>query len=531
MEWVTNLPQRRLFRLRTILMVVMLSILIFPLVSLYFFRFYENELVRKTEVELIAQAAIISATYRAFFMPNNDALKHTTRPSPYYIPIEPQLDLSFHPTLPRRPSAIATAQKANRHAQQAGKKLQTIIMEAQRTTLAGFRILDSNGIVVTGKSELSQSLAHVPEVQRALQGRYTAVIRQRISDEPSPPLASISRGTGIRIFIAFPIKDKKVHYGVVYLSRTPQNIVKYLYERKEKVMLLIILLLTITLATVFFISYHLVRPISELTQATRKVTQGERQTIDIPTQPGTYELAQLSESFKQMSLALNERLQYIHQFASHVSHEFKTPLTSMQGALELLQEHGDDMPIEQRNRFINNLLADTERMKQLMNRLLELARADSLQRSHQITLLMPLLEKIITHYQQQQLAVTLVLPASLNGTKPHVIIAEEALESVLHNLLNNSLQHGANKVSITLSTNTTQDTQKQLQLALHDNGEGVSAANQVNIFTPFFTTKRATGGTGLGLDIVTSLLKVWHGSISLEPSSTGALFYVRLMLQ
>jgi signal transduction histidine kinase len=509
-------------------MVVMLIILMFPLISLYFFRFYENELVRKTELALITQSAIISATYRTFLNPINTT-KVATLPSPYYIPVKPQLDLSLHPTLPRRPVAVTTTNTQDPQAWKVGQQLQHIIIEAQRTTLAGFRILDATGMVVAGRYERGQSLAHIPEVQRALQGNYTAVIRQRISDEPPPALASISRGTRIRIFTAFPIKDDKKLYGVVYLSRTPQNIVKYIYEHKEKVLLLVTLLISITLLIVFFISYHLVRPIRELTHATYKVTQGVHKTIDIPTQPGTYELAQLSESFKQMSIALNERLEYIHQFASHVSHEFKTPLTSMQGALELLQEHSDGMSIEQRNRFISNLLADTERMKQLMNRLLELARADSLQTSPQTTVVLPLLDKLTTHYKNQGLALTLTTKTHLSSHEPHKIcvnIAKEAFESVLRNLLNNSLQHGATTVKITLNITT----KKHLYLDLHDNGEGISIANQANIFTPFFTTKRETGGTGLGLDIVTSLLKVWHSSICLEKSTTGALFRLKLAL-
>jgi len=511
-------------------MVVMLIILIFPLVSLYFFRFYENELIRKTELELIAQSAVISATYRAFINPNpTNKTKQVIPPTPYYIPIEPQLDLSLHPTLPPRPTAVATKNPKDLKAWKAGKQLQPIIIEAQRTTLVGFRILDATGTVVAGRYERGQSLAHITEVQRALQGRYTAVIRRRISDEPPPPLTSISRGTGIRIFTAFPIKDNKTLYGVVYLSRTPQNIVKYIYERKEKVALLAALLISITLMIVFFISYHLVRPIRELTRATQKVTQGECKTIDIATQPSTYELAQLSDSFKHMSIALNERLEYIHQFASHVSHEFKTPLTSMQGALELLQEHSDEMSIEQRNRFINNLLADTERMKRLMNRLLELARADSLQTSQQTTIVLPILDKLTTHYKKQGLALTFITKIRLPRHelyKMRVKIAEEAFESILHNLLNNSLQHGATTVKITLDIAK----KKGLYLDLQDNGEGISIANQANIFTPFFTTKRETGGTGLGLDIVTSLLKVWHGSICLEKSTTGALFRLKLAL-
>ncbi len=168
-------------------------------------------------------------------------------------------------------------------------------------------------------------------------------------------------------------------------------------------------------------------------------------------------------------------------------------------------------------------------MKRLMNRLLELARADSLQTSQQTTVVLPLLNKLTAHYKNQGLTLTLTTKTHATSDKTRKIrvkIAEEAFESILHNLLNNSLQHGATTVKITLNITN----KKHLYLDLQDNGEGISIANQANIFTPFFTTKRETGGTGLGLDIVTSLLKVWHGSIRLEKSTMGALFCLKLTL-
>ena len=374
---------RKLFRLRTILLMVMLSVLLLPLGSLYFFRFYENVLVQKTEVELITQSAVFASIYRELIGNNQP------EPDGIYTPVFPQLDLSKHPVLPRRPAARLSLSYNQTTgypaAQMAGQSMQNILKNTQKVTLAGMRILDSNGIVVAGRDELNMSLAHVKEVQQALKGHYASVLRERVSDEPPPSIASLSRGTGIRVFTAFPIMDQGRVYGVVYLSRTPQNILKHLYSIKEKVILLALVLLGLTGLIVLFISSRLSRPIRELIEQTQKVTSGESKTVEVLKQPGTYELAELSKSFAKMSKTLNKRSEYIQQFASHVSHEFKTPLTSMQGSLELLQEHADDMPEEQRQRFINNLQDDTERLKKLVNRLLEQARADSLQGSSEST--------------------------------------------------------------------------------------------------------------------------------------------------
>jgi len=428
--------------------------------------------------------------------------------------------------LPPRPRArISTSYNQTAGyplAQQAGKSMQVILKNTQRVMLAGMLILDENGIVVAGNTDLNKSLAHVKEVKRALKGQYTSVIRQRISDEPPPSIASLSRGTGIRVFTAFPIMDQGTVYGVVYLSRTPKNILKHLYSIKEKVILLLLVLLGLTSLIVMFISSRLSRPIRELIKQTQKVTRGELETVEVLKNPGTRELSLLSNSFAEMSQTLYDRSQYIQQFAAHVSHEFKTPLTSMQGSLELLEEHIDDMPEEQRQRFLDNLKDDTERLKNLVNGLLEQAKADSLPTSIEVTNLLKTLNILESRYADSPLNLEYnELEADAN-----ISIANNALESILANLFDNSLQHGATHIAI-----NTQKKDGRLEISIHDNGTGISKANHSKIFTPFFTTRRESGGTGLGLGIIESIMKASNGTIENISVEKGALFVLNLRLE
>jgi signal transduction histidine kinase len=104
-------------------------------------------------------------------------------------------------------------------------------------------------------------------------------------------------------------------------------------------------------------------------------------------------------------------------------------------------------------------------------------------------------------------------------------ITPEVLTMALYNLLENSLQHQAKQVEITANHGS-----KVFDLKLHDNGSGISPANQDKIFTPFFTTRRSAGGTGLGLAITISLLKAYQGKVELLPSNRGALFLITLQL-
>ncbi|TIW18028.1 MAG: two-component sensor histidine kinase, partial [Mesorhizobium sp.] len=79
--------------------------------------------------------------------------------------------------------------------------------------------------------------AGVEEVRAALAGRYGGALRLRIPDQPAPPLYSVSRGTRVRVFVALPVEVEGRVAGVVYLSRTPNNIVKHLYGERGKVTL------------------------------------------------------------------------------------------------------------------------------------------------------------------------------------------------------------------------------------------------------------------------------------------------------
>ncbi len=535
------LPNRILFRLRNILLIVMFAVLGLPLIGVYFFRIYENGLVQQTETELIAQATVMAASFRQYsreFEPKgygyvlmarsplepNKKLplsRETKADNGRYTPIPASLDL-INDIAPPRPAALISHQVPDTTARKVAEKLLPIMQDTQQVMLSGMRLLDKNGTVIVGREEIGWSLAHISEVKRALNGKYASVIRQRISDQPPPPLYSLSRGTQIRVFIAYPIVDQGRLQGVVYLSRTPTNILKHLYEVRDKVMFATCSLLLVAVLLVLFVSSTISRPIRELLRQTERVRTGEQRIVQPIRHPVTYEVAQLSESFAGMSQALAERSDYIRRFAAHVSHEFKTPLTAMQGALELLQDHFDSMPPEQRNKFMGNLLDDTQRLKQLVNRLLELARADALEPNKQSSSLPALFKSLLNRYQERGLRIQ--LPEELSPLA--LAIAPEALQSVLCNLLDNSLQHGANQVQV-----HTQLQVKSLRLSLQDNGDGVSPANRDKIFTPFFTTKRNQGGTGLGLEIVVSLLRAYGGQIYLGEASKGAEFVMELLLE
>ncbi len=153
-------------------------------------------------------------------------------------PIRPALDLASNDLLMRRPDARpASRSPASPLISRSVSGLMPIILDTQKVTLAGFRILDPQGVVIAGRAEIGQSLAHIEEVAAALKGQYHAALRIRIPDKTPPPIYSISRGVGVHVFSAMPVIVDNHVAGVIYTSRTPSNIFDHLYQERGKFLL------------------------------------------------------------------------------------------------------------------------------------------------------------------------------------------------------------------------------------------------------------------------------------------------------
>ncbi len=504
-----------------ILIVVNITVLVLPLGSLIFFRIYEGRLIHETEAELISQGAVLSAAYRQALkrlMPHSKeyGVPLTGKPladvDQRYLPIPPQIDLARDNLLPPRPDPEPTVSVAASPAIAAGIELTRLFYVARRTTLSGMLLLDHQGIVVGGLDWAGHSLASVQEVKRALQGSYTSVLRQRISDEPPPSYASISRGTGVRIFAAFPIIERKRLWGVVYLSRTPNNILKHLYASRAQAISLGLLILVLTLLLAWITSRTLLKPIHGLSAQARALAEKQTDALESLPHYGTREIAALGQSFMDMANALEQRSQYIRDFATHVSHEFKTPLTSIRGSAELLAEHHGEMSGAERARFLGNIKADAARLKALVDRLMELAKSDNPLPLTETMELAPALETIAAAYEA-----ALFENAAAGPVRTR--LSEESLGIVLSNLIDNARVAGATRIDIKLT-----GTADAHEITVTDNGSGNSEGNRDKIYDPFFTTKREDGGTGLGLGIVRSLVEAHGGRIELVMKGGGTSF-------
>ena len=504
---------------------VLSTVMALPLIGLFFFRLYDNQLIHQTQAELIAQSKVLAAIYarevdaRLPGIPLGRELAQGARPNPAdnFAPIRPELDLAGNDLLARRPEARAASGPADPAYVEIGARLRPIIQDTQRVTLAGFRILDPNGVVVAGRQEVGLSLAHIEEVAAALQGYYRAVLRVRISDQPPPPIYSISRGTGLRVFSAMPVIVNDRVAGVIYTSRTPNNIFKHFYLERGKFILAAIAVLGATAIIGLVFSRTITRPMHQLISRIAAVGRGEREALRPSMHYGTREFALLSQNFVDMADQLSRRSDYIATFAAHLTHELKSPLTSIKGAAELLldsaQSSKGQLTDVERKKFLTNILSDTERLDALVHRLRELARAENSQHKGSATL-RPIVEDLRRRFPETKVNATGDLDQSIGMSPENTLI-------VLSHLVDNASHHSATEVNLAAST-----VNGVVRVNVQNNGEDISEHNRDRIFDAFFTTRRDTGGTGMGLAIVQSMLRTNGGTIALARSEAGVTFEI-----
>ena len=251
----------------------------------------------------------------------------------------------------------------------------------------------------------------------------------------------------------------------------------------------------------------LLRPISKLSEQAAALRHDPAHMLTPLPHYGTRELRDLAQGITAMAAALQNRETSIRSFTDHVTHELKTPVTAIRAAAELLSD-GALTPADQG--LVGQIIGATGQMQMQLDALRRVtaARAPG---HHGMCRLADLLARLRADHPH--------LAISVSGPDQGVPLAASGLGIVLGHLLGNAAQHGATEVRLDTTAGS-----GTVTLTVADNGNGISAGNAAQVFTPFFTTTRDQGGTGMGLTIAANLLSAHGGRIALMPSERGAAF-------
>lgn len=477
--------RRLVGRLYVRLLLVNGVVLLVPIAGLEFARLFERELLASLERDMRNQATLtrrfLEASQDPFSPAHQDVLVASARDTRTRI----------------RVLGAQGAVRLDSHAQGPPEG-----HEEPPPRVVGSRL----GSVGEGRTAWSD-LPERSEVKAAFAGKPAAYTRIR-EREPS-----------VFLFVAEPLRRGQRVEGVVYVTRSTRPVMVELYRIREGLSQVLALALCFTVAVTLWLGFSITRPLERLSRVATKIAAGQI-NLPIPVS-GSGELHDLGAAFRTMTERLRQRMQDTAAFAADVAHAFKSPLTSIRGASELLSQGAADDP-RARERFLRNITLDSERLDRLVTRLLQLSRLDASTHAFEPLSLDALLVETAERSSTPDVAV-LVEPSALGVT---VHGRKEDLETAFANLFDNAVKFSPPGQAVRVGVERTDD---QVRVRVRDEGPGVAAEVQPRLFQRFFTTD-TDQGTGLGLAIVQSVVEAHGGQVALAPAERGACFVVELPL-
>lgn len=334
------------------------------------------------------------------------------------------------------------------------------------------------------------------------------------------------------IEMTFPMHDEsgKNVIGVMLVSVSTDSIAATLAILKQYALMIQFLVAVIVVIAGFAVSTALVRPFRRLTKSIKDVQDGyEADFISVNSYSETETMSAACDEMLRRLQTLDESRQ---EFVSNVSHELKTPLTSMKVLADSLMGQ-EDIPVELYREFMTDIGAEIDRENKIINDLLSLVKMDKSAGNINITSVQinELLERIMKRLRPiaQKQNVELVM----ESFRPVVAEVDEVkLTLALTNLIENAIKYNNPDGWVHVSLNADH---QNFFVTVEDNGIGIPKEAQNRIFERFYRVDKAhsreIGGTGLGLAIARNAIIMHRGAIKVHSmEGEGTTFTVRIPL-
>lgn len=421
-----------------------------------------------------------------------------------------------------------SVQAANLLSKSDSESLHTLAKEIGAEFYGRVIIVDYRGVVqVDGFSILNGQRLSQSEVMTVLSGAKDAdfdfhllqATSDRTSLYPNNIWGELQRFAGKSqkgyewvVYCAVPIVSESQIQGGLILSVSIETIVEQTALIRWQTLIVIGITGIAVLIISAFISSAMVKPIRDLTQGINRISQGDfRHRVPIV---GRSELAQMARTFNNMTQRLEDIDRTRNEFVANASHELKTPMASIKVLVETLQhqkEYNKDMTAE----FHNDINSEIDRLNIMINELLTLVRQDEqgseLLHSTEFDfaeMIADVCRKLEPLAEQKSIKITteLVGPCDIHADT-------KLIERMCINLIENAIKYtDEGSVEITLTQSS-----QSLKMIIEDTGVGIPKEQLPYIFDRFFRVDksrvRETGGSGLGLSIVQSIIRLHNGEI------------------
>lgn len=402
------------------------------------------------------------------------------------------------------------------------RKLQAKIWGIDKTVINHrIYVTDKNGVVILDSANIAvgQNYLHWNDVYLTLQGKYGA---RSTTEIPGDNKSSV-------MYIAAPIMDGDEIIGVVSVAKPNRSVQPFIDRSRKRLTLLGGTIIALGLLAGAVFSVWLTAELRRLRKYALAVSAGERAVLP-ESKIASGELRQLANALESMRTQLDGKA-YIERYVQTLTHELKSPLAGIRAAAELLNTSFDkstavekkvSMTDEQRHRFINNIDAESIRMQQLIERLLNLALVEQQQALHEVkpVLIKPLWDELI---EAQSARIQQHGFECKNAISELVVVAGEAflLRQAFANLLENALDFTRDGGTILISADMQAN---KLKIAIVNEGATIPDFAFARLTERFYSLPRpATGkkSTGLGLNFVQEVASLHDGKLELKNTESG----------
>jgi two-component system sensor histidine kinase CreC len=367
-------------------------------------------------------------------------------------------------------------------------------------------ITDEKGIVRfdTAKRAVGEDYSRWNDVYLTLRGQYGArMTRSRPDDDASAVM-----------YVAAPVRDGQRIIGVLTVAK-PISSVQAFVERSQRIILSRgAVLLGLSLLIGVAVTLWLARALRKLMAYVEDVQAGRKAALP---ELGRTEIGTLGHALEAMRVKL-EGKEYVETLMHTLTHELKSPIAAIQASAELLEE---DMPEEERRRFLSNIQSQNARQRDLIDKLLALVRVEKQQRldAAEPVDVAALLQDVADDYRARLADRSLLLDIAVAG-QLQVRGDPLLLRQALGNLLDNAISFAPAHSTLRMEARRAGD---QAAIDVVDTGAGIPGYAAQRVFERFYSLPRPDGArsTGLGLPFVREVAALHGGSVEVANDPRG----------
>ena len=322
------------------------------------------------------------------------------------------------------------------------------------------------------------------------------------------------------------VKDNLVT-GAVFIRTKAQQIESGLAEILWRIVALAAVVMVLTGIVLFLFVRRRLKPLKQLETAAATIAEGDF-SVQVDEKKGDRELRELSGAFNTMTRKLQGVEAGRREFVANVSHELRSPITSIKGFAEGMAD--GVIPAEEQPKYLRLVADESKRLSGLIDDLLALSRLERDDAKPEITTfdINEMLRRAVIRRMNDLEAKAIDISCEFETDPCPVQADSDRIEQVVINLLDNAIKFTPESGKIVLESEVTDGIAK---ITVRDSGSGVAPEDRDKIFDRFFTADRAHTagkGTGLGLSICKRIMDMHGQSIRLLDTEEGAAFQFTL---